>query len=306
MQAEEAVSALDRARVSVRLEAPGAVRLSGPDARRFCNGMFTHNVRDLPVGGAHRSALLDDRGRVRGLLWLGCVGPDAFVAFPDGGFGAEFASRFGSFLVFDDVEVEALDLSAGFHLAGPSAATALAAAGLPTPTGVAEAGGGWVVAANRLGVPGWDVWGVSPMEPSVGSDVAQVLRVRAGRPIWPDDVGDKRLVHELGLHGEVLNFSKGCYIGQETVNRVDVMGGVKRRLTGLVLPAGESVRPGASVEHEGELLGAISSVAAVGGGALALAVLKIPFDTPGSPVEVVVGEERVPANTAAFPLPLPR
>ncbi len=279
-----------------RLEPSGAVAFRGPDARRFLNGMLTHNVRDLPVGSAQRTALLDDRGRVLGLLRLGCAAPDRFVAFPDGGERAALATRFARFLVFDDVEVDALAFPAAFHLFGPGAAARIERLGLPATSGFAEQGPVAILATDRFGAPGWDVWGHPPPIEPITDEEATRLRVRSGRVVWPDDVAEKRLVHELGLRETVLSFEKGCYIGQETVNRVDVMGGVKKRLAGIV--AAGPVSPGDAVYVGDDAVGALGSVS----GHLALAVLRIPADEPGT--EVHIGDARIPARTAAFPLPL--
>ena len=56
----------------------GTAVLEGPDARRFANGMFTNNIRDLEPGQLNRSAMCDDRGRILGLLDIYCTGDDSF------------------------------------------------------------------------------------------------------------------------------------------------------------------------------------------------------------------------------------
>ena len=90
-----------------------AVSLTGPDARRFCNGMWTANVRDLPIGGAARSALVDDRGRLFGLLDVLCTAPDTFLALLDGLDARAFVERFQTFVVFDDVTMA--DATGRYH-----------------------------------------------------------------------------------------------------------------------------------------------------------------------------------------------
>ena len=110
------------------------VRLSGPDARRFTNGMFTNNIRDLQPGECVRSAMCDDRGRVQGLLDVLCTAEDTFEGVLEGVSAEWFESRYGLYIVFDDVEMETFeDAPWVLSLQGPKAAEILATAGLPSP-----------------------------------------------------------------------------------------------------------------------------------------------------------------------------
>lgn len=280
-----------------------AVVIAGPDARRFCNGMFTNNVRDLPVGGTNRSALVDDRGRVGGFLDLVCADPDRFVAFLDDGIGVDgFLDRYAKYVVFDDVTLEPAEGLRRASVQGPGAAELLARVGLPVPAAgaFAVAGSLTVLAKRRSPAGGYDVVGPSsavwPSPPDgvpvLGPDAAEALRVLAGEPRFPDDTGDKRLPHELGLRDALLSFDKGCYLGQETINRVDVMGDVKRRLVGVQLAAGEG-RPeaGAEVRVGDQVIGNLTSPVAIGEPDdalwIGLSVVRRPNDAAGT--EVVVG-----------------
>lgn len=287
--------------VQAPLPAPGAALFAGPDARRFCNGMFSNNVRDLVVGGWGRHAALDDRGRIWALLTLYDVGDDRFLAVVDGGeaAGAAFVERIQRYLLFDDLTLTSLDLGPGVTVQGAQAAAALGELPVPVPVaGAVALASGWVLRRDRTGAGGFDVFGAQPPGGTrIGAEDLLRLRVAAGRVEWPQDGDDKRLIHELGLRDEVCNFEKGCYIGQETVNRVDVMGGVKRVLAGLLLP-GAGYVAGDPVEVGGAVVGRLSSPVADGSRTLALAVVQRPADAPGT--EVVVRGQL--GRVAAFPL----
>lgn len=278
-----------------------AVVIAGPDARRFCNGMFTNNVRDLAVGGTNRSALVDDRGRVGGFLDLVCEGPDRFVALLEDGLDAEgFLARYEKYVVFDDVTLAPADVRR-VSVQGPGAAALLGRLGLPAPAAGAFAaqGGLTVLAKRRSPRGGFDVvggdgatWPSPPGDaPVLGPGEAEALRVLAGEPRFPDDTGDKRLPHELGLRDALLSFDKGCYLGQETINRVDVMGDVKRRLVGVQLAPGEGpLGPGAEVRVGDQAIGDLTSPVAVGEPDdelwIGLSVVRRPNDAAGT--EVIV------------------
>jgi folate-binding protein YgfZ len=265
-----------------RVEA-GAVSVRGADARRWCNGLFTNNVRDLPVGAWNRSALVDDRARVFGFLDLLCLADDDFLAIVDGITPEGFLERFDRYVLFDRVELAAPPLARVTFLGS--------AAGSPLESGrVRSERGGWTWAHRRstgrsvdwVGPADTAPVGVgAPLDPSV----LERCRVEAGIPRFPDDTGDKRLPHELGLRDELLHFEKGCYLGQETIHRVDVMGQVRRRLVRIATDT-----PGAAgdvvVGPEGEIGVLTSPVLMPDGSGLGLAVVRLPFDAPGTPVTV--------------------
>jgi folate-binding protein YgfZ len=255
---------------------PCAVDIRGPDARRWCNGLFTNNVRDLAVGAWNRSAILDDRAHVGGFVDLLCVADDHFVAVVDGLDAEGFLARFERFLLFDRVELQPLRwqritwLDQAPEVAGRWSSW----------------GGGYAWGHRRSPHPTLDV-----LAPEVATDGAPVapellerLRVEAAVPAFPADTGDKRLPHELGLRDELLHFEKGCYLGQEIVHRVDVQGQVRRTLvrisTPVIATAGSEVRVGPDV------VGVLTSPVATPDGGLGLCVIRRPWDAPGTPVQV--------------------
>jgi folate-binding protein YgfZ len=287
-----------------------SVIVSGPDARRFLNGMFTSDVQALAVGGGHRSALLDDRGRMVGLVDVYCLEADKFLVVPEGMTAAAFTARYEPFVIADDVTMEPGPAGVALTIQGGRAESALREAGLPIPTGGwLHHYGLWILRRDRTGAGGFDlVVGNSgatiPMIARMFPPPAiEVLRVAAGRPRWPLDMGDKRLVHEVNLRDDVLAFGKGCYIGQETVNRVDVMGEVKRVLVGISIRGAAAVPTGASVQVDGVEVGVLTSPVEVSDGTIGLLVAKKPANQPGTIAEVVSGERRWPAKIEPLPFP---
>jgi folate-binding protein YgfZ len=253
----------------------GVVEVRGPDARRFLNGQLTQNVRDLAVGRATRSARCDDRGRVRGLFDVLCLAPDRFWVVGEGADAEALASGFERFLLMDDAVAEpiATPLSA---LVGPDAVGQLAARGLPVPgPGEVRVDGGVVVWDRpSLGEPGARVAGVA-LPPDLDATAAKVLRVEAGEVRWPDDLTDKQLVAELGLVDRLVSFDKGCYVGQETNNRLDSRGEVRKRLCGVRWQGPVPTGPVVVTTPDGAEVGrATSAVRSTRFGAIALAIVR--------------------------------
>ena len=104
-----------------------------------------------------------------------------------------------------------------------------------------------------------------------------VLRVEAGTPISGRDVTPNHLPQEVGRDDRAIDFVKGCYLGQETVARLDALGHVNKILKGLRVEGAVVPPPGASVTFEGKSVGTVTSSAwSEGwGGPVALAYLRV-------------------------------
>jgi folate-binding protein YgfZ len=253
------------------------VALRGPDVRRFCNGMFTNNARDLAVGACQRTAMLDDRGRIVGLMDLHCLSDHEMIAVLEGMSADAFGERYALYVVLDDVDICPLSWVVR-HVTGGEHA--------PEGSGVV------VGRRDRIGQVGFDVLGPeAEVDNAVGavhggaSARLEQARVAAGLPLFPEDFGPRQLPHEMGMREAFLHFEKGCYVGQETVNRIDVMGGVKRQIASVLChgnPPG-----GAEVQFEGKRVGHLTSVTDHADfGVIALSVLRKPHDASGSRLSV--------------------
>ena len=292
----------------IDLAAVPTFTLSGEQVQRWCNGMFTNNIRRLQPGQGNRSAMCDDRGRVLGVLDLYCVDAHTFLIALDGTDLEAFTRRYQMFMVLDDIELDAPGPWL-LSLQGPAAADVLAAAGLPVPREDHEhvvADGVRVARKTRTGPGGFDlfvddpvaVWsalldaGATPL----GHRALDTLRVLAGRARWPEDGTDKSMVHELALNEECCAFDKGCYVGQEIINRIDVKGTIQKRLTKVAID-GPMPPVGAAVVQDGRKVGTLTSLAAEGGRTIGLGVLRKSAWEAGTALVIEVDGERIPAAT---------
>lgn len=133
--------------------------------------------------------------------------------------------------------------SEDLEITGPERSDAALVTGdAAAPEGAELVVGGWI--------PGSRIALIPQALPKTGDDaaLAEILRIEAGIPRIGIDTNDKSLPHETGLVGRTVSFDKGCYLGQETVARVEYRGGVRRHLRGVVtaelLPAGTSLEAG--------------------------------------------------------------
>lgn len=283
----------------------GVLTFVGPDARRFCNGMFTNNIRNLPVGRANQNAMVDDKARVQGLHDVACLADDAagghFRATLEGVAVDTFVARYEKYIIFDDVELtDVSDAWRTLTVQGPAAAAVLAAAGLPVPADEGEVRaigatltGATVTRRARSVAGGFDLCvpsdEVEAHRARLGlawGDAATLerLRVEAGLVRWPVDMGERALPHELRVVPRMCSFEKGCYIGQEVINRIDVMGQVTKTVWGLegaTLPD-----PGAEVRLGADAVGTVLSGVQEEGYARALVLLRKAAWQPGLAVDV--------------------
>lgn len=280
------------------------VALQAEGLQRWINGMFTHKYTELPDGQGRRSVIVDDRGRVQGLVDWYQDDPQHYVGVLEGVDHDWFADRFKMFLILEDIELDELDQDL-VHLCGPGAEPLLGTLSLPVPAGDHDhlplPDGGRVCRRDRTGLGGFDLlvpaggwealWtaataaGATNLRP----EALDALRILAGKAAWPQDGTDKSMVHELGYNVDCCSFDKGCYLGQEVINRIERRGGVRKKLTRLALEA--PVPVGATVQVGDELVGPITSVTQVGSQAWALGMLREAAWQDG--VAVTVGEDGV-------------
>jgi len=282
--------------------------LSGEDRVRWLNGMVTNNVRDLTPGHGVYSFILNAQGRIQGDLVAYNRG-DYLLVTTDRGQAPAIAAIFDRYIIMDDVEVADIsDKLVTIGIAGPKAREVSAAAGVDVAQlqagqvsdmvwcdlGISVARSTqphmdgyeiWFSAENADKV--WDALQSAGAEP-VGSDALELYRTVKGVPRFGVDLRERDLPQETGQQ-HALNFSKGCYIGQEIVERIRARGNVHRTFIGFELQ-GEPPQPGAKVRVDDKDVGEITSPARVpflsGERTLALGYLRREVATPGATVQI--------------------
>ena len=220
--------------------------LEGEDAQRWCNGMLSNNIRKLQPLQGNRNAVCNAKGTLEGLLYVYCLSESKFLCFPDGIDADWFGQRFRQFLFLDDIELEPLDEHCTLSLIGPKATIIASKLGYSSPEEeqqLVATDKGWAAFGQRFGLDCVDI--VCPVDElrsqieraqSMGAQlVGQLaythLRIQSGSAAWPDDkYSEKPLLHALRLNHDCCAFDKGCYVGQEVINRIDVKGILGRQL----------------------------------------------------------------------------
>ena len=271
--------------------------LSGSEAAEFLQGQLTSDVDALAPGAGQYSALLDRKGHMQADLRALRLGADEIILDTEGPAGDAVLRHLSIYKVGREVEVT--DISAErtiLSLIGPAAGH-VAAAG---PIGhehahreVEIAGRKVLLIATDVGldllVDPTEVEAVTITLAAAGAErvseaAAEIVRVERGRPRFGAEMTTATMPAEAGIEERAVSFTKGCYIGQETVARLHYKGRPNRHLRGLRLAApadaGEPVMLG---EREVGTVG--TAVVSPAHGAIALAILRREAE-PGASVLV--------------------
>jgi folate-binding protein YgfZ len=305
----------------------GTVELTGADRIRWLNGQITNEVKNLKAGEGARAAALNVKGHI--LADLAVYGlPDSVWIDLNRDRAQIVRDTFDRYIVADDVlAVEASHRHARLMVVGPQArpfmveTAGAVVADLPV-WHHAEADLGPVrariVASGWLQMPGYDVivsgdgagraWealvdlGLGRDLRPVGTAALEILRVEAGWPWYGVDFDDSNLLME-SLTPDHVSLTKGCYLGQEVVIRVEHQGHLNKKLCGLLVSA-DAVPPAGSVILSGErkvgiVTSAIRSPVLQRG--IALGYVRREFWAPGTKLCVISGEQSLEAEVASLP-----
>jgi len=225
-------------------------QLTGPDRLRYLNGQVTSDLAHLPEGEAGRAAVCTAKGRMEGLIYIAVHGEALFLD-ADPALHETLGARLGKYLIADDAVLEDIsDLWSVSHVFGPSAP--------------AQPDTGFIVRHARYGVPGHDVWipgcGAVVMGESVDAEIVETLRIEHGLPAWGAELTAQTLPPEGGpAMLAAISYTKGCYVGQETIARLKSVGHVNRTLVFLRGDSAAFPAPGTKLVQDDREIGTVTS-----------------------------------------------
>ena len=250
--------------------------ISGPDRAKFLHNLCTNDVKRLAVGSGCEAFVTSPQGRTLGLITI-LAREGSLLILADPG-GLEFIlPHFEKYGVFDDVAFKDEGESTyEIHVAGEQSPAWLTLLGAPSPGDrgfdhvSASLGGKFEVIAREspLGMPGFTLIGPLGNRPyllagldrgPLAGDALEGLRVEAGTPRFGRDFTVENLPQEIGRDSSAISFVKGCYLGQETVARLDALGHVNKILRGLDVRTGRVPEPGTPITVGGQPAGVVTS-----------------------------------------------
>lgn len=288
----------------------GKLALTGPDARGVLQGQVTNDVEALAPGAGCYAALLTNKGKMLCDLRVLDAGEEVLLLCERSGLQELFnALRRG--LVGFDAELHKRTVQSGLlSLIGPGARAvgdaqdlpaeehahcAAEIAGLPVRLVVTDLGVDVLCRAEDT-----DAVTAALVERgarAVDEDAAEIVRVESGRPRFGLELGPSVIPEEAGLNERAVSYTKGCYVGQETVARLHWRGKPNRHLRGLRLTA--PAQPGDALRLGEKEVGRVAStVVSPRLGPIALALVRREAE-PGA--ELAVGDGAITAAVVTLP-----
>jgi folate-binding protein YgfZ len=298
------------------------ISLTGADRVRWLNGMVTNNIRDLAADRGVYAFLLNPQGHILGDLYSYNRG-DSILIDTDRSQLEKILATFDHYIIMDDVEVKNLsDELTALGITGPKARDVLNKAGIAVPEmqplqaveATCECDCDCVkctvVRGQDSETESYELWllpsevrktwdallaaGASP----VGFEAIELQRIVCGVPLYGVDIRERDLPQETEQE-RALNFNKGCYVGQEIIERIRSRGAVHRKFSGFIADGVAAIPPGNKIVAGEKEVGEITSVAALDlrgvKKTVALGYLRREVSTPGREV-VIAGVKAIVAS----------
>ena len=310
----------------VDLSLDDVMRVRGGDRCDFLQGMMSNDIKAREAGQGCRALVLTDQGKVVADVAT-LVDEDTVVLVGAATGIAAAGPALERYIVADDVELNASGATEHvFGLFGPDAATSLAALGLSTLPATdydhavvttdegairvvrvpAPGVGGYLCVVPGAGAVAWWLRVVaSGAALPAGHEAHELWRIESGIARYGRDVTSDTLALETPFE-DAISFQKGCYLGQEIVERVTARGKVNRRLVGILLPTAQQAPVPQARDRlligEREI-GWLTSAAwsPARGGFVALGYVRREHLEPGTTLDVHTADAVVPATVSALP-----
>lgn len=308
----------------------GRICLTGNDRIRFLHGQITNDVKKLRMGEGCYAALTTAKGKMETDLNLFNL-PDELLLDFEPGLIERVSRRLEKFIVADDVQiVNAVPHYGHLTVQGPQAAEVVREIGLleNMPQGEcaiakvtdATLGDIYIAKLRRLFQPGFDVFVPNESLGAVadkliaaaksrggracGWTAFETARIEAGMPRFGADMDETNLPMEC-IESRAVSFNKGCYIGQEVLNRIHAMGHVTKELRGLRLAQDLRALPkkGDKLAHSGKEIGYITSAvySPALNGNIALGYVRREANQPGTELTLQTADGNSPAKIVDLP-----
>jgi folate-binding protein YgfZ len=249
-------------------------RVEGRDATRYLNARLSNDIKSLSPGDTCRAAMLTAQGRTQGLFRVLALPDAAYLLVCDGGDKDQVTAALKKFIVADRVTVKDLSTElTAMHVIGDLPETsAYAPLQLATPTRFISHQELYSTRTERGGAGGIDWLAPLPIAKEaiafllasgaheLSSAKAELMRLTSGIPGFPQELNEDGLFSESGIK-DAISFKKGCYVGQEVIEKVDAVGKLSRKLVHLFFHGEVSPVVGETITYLDAVIGKLTSIA---------------------------------------------
>jgi folate-binding protein YgfZ len=247
----EGYQALRQGAAWLDLDSRGRIVARGRDRARLLHAIVSNEVKKMAPGDCCYAFLLNPQGRIQADLHLLCRA-DHFLIDTDPGLREKVHQHIRRYIIADQVELEDVSAqTASIGVEGPATADLNVALGDCT-----------VAPITVTGQPGYRIYCPAEHKPALiaeleslgakaaDSDDARMVRIENGKPLYGEDIRDTTLPQET-QQMQAISFTKGCYLGQEIVERIRAQGRVNKKLERLELEGVDPPEPGTKLQVDG-------------------------------------------------------
>lgn len=302
----------------------GKIRVSGKDRIKFLQNILSQDINKLTPGTGGHATLLNTKGHMLAYMRL-FSDEESFLIDTETGEADKIIQILNRYLFREDVKMEDLTLQYGLvTVQGPRSGEMICRISKTDMKDMEECSH-MNLAINNIncklarttytGEEGysiytpWDnlqgLWETIKISP-FGLSAYNSLRIEAGIPLYPVDMDENTIPVEANLDN-AISYTKGCYIGQETIARIKFKGHVNRTLTGLIIKGDTLPEKGdriyAVTEGAGHNIGIITSAcfSPTLSSLIALGYIRMGYHEPGAEVHIESKSHKIPAVVAAIP-----
>jgi len=255
-----------------------AVTLTGADRQSFLHNMCTNEIQKLSAGEGCEAFLIDVKGKIVAHVWV-ILQEDVLTLLAVPGQAEPIINHLDRYIIREDVQLaDRSQAEAWTVLAGEQADAVLnnSRTELITP---------WQNAPYRIGevdcrlvrfpLPGRSAFLIATSVEQVadfhkqldtagaiacGQQAWDSLRVETGWPLFEVDFDTSNLPQEVSRDSQAISFTKGCYLGQETIARIDALGHVNKQIVTLKFAEGVAPEVGTTITNQGQQVGVATTV----------------------------------------------
>ena len=237
----------------VRLDDWSTLAITGADRVTFLQNMCTNDVRALAVGDSCEALLTDVKGKIVGHLIV-FAREDSLLLIGVPGQAARWIAHLDRYIIREDVQLA--DVTERFEwnivIGGRSEAEVGDLGRALGPCRQLWTSGVWVAMEGEAAR-------TKPRAAEVSDAVWHALRMESGWPLFGVDFDGSHLPQEVSRNAQAISFRKGCYLGQETVARIDALGHVNKQLA--TVEAADELRAGDELSANEQVVGHVTSAA---------------------------------------------
>lgn len=259
----------------IDLSTRGKIRVTGQDRARLLHAMSTNDIKNLQPGKGMYAFFLDTKGRILVDTYIYNFG-ESLLLDTEPETGGKLRDHLNKYIIADDVHLrgETAEWTA-IGLEGPASIAAAVELGVSVPDteyAIRDYGSGFAAHVASTGPQGIRIF-LPLVEsdqfvqrltaagiPQANAGDARTVRIENGKPRYGEEISDRYLVHETQVI-HAVHFNKGCYLGQEIVERVRSRGQVHRLLTSVRIQTDTPPAPGTKLLANGETVAEIASAA---------------------------------------------